>query len=140
MRIGEEIRLGSRVAALSATHVSNLLDSPGSQCYAPCVGSLFATAMVLASVNETHTAILAIVGLIGCLPGVALYWMLKFVQNATFPTGPAQDTHQQSLDLEKLPGCAEYSDYAADRSVLAQPKRENGRVFAEIAPSELPNR
>jgi len=41
------------------------------------VGALFATSLVLKHSTETHDGVLAIVGLIGALPGLAVYALVK---------------------------------------------------------------
>ncbi|MDQ7779158.1 MAG: hypothetical protein RDV41_05560 [Planctomycetota bacterium] len=41
------------------------------------LGALFATALVLEQVDEVHSIVLVIVGLVGILPGVGLYYLLR---------------------------------------------------------------
>jgi hypothetical protein len=48
-------------------------------------GCLFATALLLEWTTWTHTVILAIVGMIGCLPGLGVYRGLKALQDAFLP-------------------------------------------------------
>jgi hypothetical protein len=60
------------------------------------VGALFATTLVLKHSTETHDGILALVGILGALPGLAVYALVKKIvaiagpDSVTPPTPPPQ--------------------------------------------------
>lgn len=49
------------------------------------VGALFAIAWMLERVNVVYSVMLIIVGLIGAIPGAAIYFALRFLQDTLFP-------------------------------------------------------
>jgi len=49
------------------------------------VGALYAVALVLDNVDSVYSLFLVIAGMIGALPGLIVYFVLKLVQDAAMP-------------------------------------------------------
>jgi len=51
-------------------------------------GSLYATAVLLRHTTVTHSIVLVLAGFVGALPGIGLYFALRFFQDSVLPKTP----------------------------------------------------
>ena len=59
-------------------------------------GALLAVSQYLASVNVSHSALMAVFGILGALPGLAVGFLLKWAQDRRNPSPPLPPSSKES--------------------------------------------